>query len=260
MATALRYALTLCLILPLAGCFHAKRDIHTIDRASHHAISTHQKTRSYSAKTYHTVKKGDSLYKIGQQFGVPYRILAKRNHLRYPYTIYVGQKVYLSTLPHKTSKAHSSHYKKKKTKAVKKRHVRVAKKTPSHRATNIHLRWPVHGAISSPFGRRGSRMHDGIDIAVKDGTAVHAAASGTVVYADSRLTGYGKLIIIRHSNQLFTAYAHNQKLLVKAGDHVKSGQIISKSGHSGHSTGPHLHFEVRIQTRPVNPIPYLPKQ
>ncbi|MDQ6953300.1 MAG: M23 family metallopeptidase [Mariprofundaceae bacterium] len=103
-------------------------------------------------------------------------------------------------------------------------------------------------------------MHDGIDIAVKDGTPVHAAADGIVVHSSARLSGYGKLIIIRHSDQLFTAYAHNQQLLVKVGDRIRAGQVIAKSGHSGHSTGSHLHFEIRIGTNPVNPLLYLPKR
>jgi len=255
MASALKCLIALCLIVSLSGCFHSKREIHTISHGKHQKI-THKKAPFYSHKTYHTVKKGDSLFKIGKQFGVSYRGLAKRNHLRYPYTIYVGQKIYLSSSA-KPSKQQSLH--RKKTHLSQKKHASKSKKTHVNNS-NIHLRWPVRGRISSPFGRRGSRMHDGIDIAVKDGTPVHAAAAGTVVHSDSRLSGYGRLIIIRHSNQLFTAYAHNQKLLVKVGDSIKAGQIISKSGHTGHSTGPHLHFEVRIGTNPVNPILYLPKK
>ncbi|MDQ6951226.1 MAG: M23 family metallopeptidase [Mariprofundales bacterium] len=103
-------------------------------------------------------------------------------------------------------------------------------------------------------------MHDGIDIGVKIGTPVTAAAAGTVVYSDHRLTGYGNLIIIRHSRDLFTAYAHNQRNLVRRGDRVRSGQIIAKVGSTGHSTGPHLHFEVRRGTTPVDPLLYLPKR
>jgi len=249
MAAPLKYLIACCLILSLSGCFHSKRDIHTI-----YQQQSHTKTHTYSYKTYHTVKKGDSLFKIGKQFGVSYRSLAKRNHLRYPYTIFVGQKIYLSSSS-RFQNTSSTHH--KKTQHVQNK--QSSKKTYK-KSLSIHLRWPVHGRISSPFGRRGSRMHDGIDIAVKNGTPVHAAAAGTVVHAGERLSSYGKLIIIRHRSQLFTAYAHNQKLLVKVGDVVQTGQVISQSGHSGHSTGPHLHFEVRIGTNPVNPMLYLPKK
>jgi len=251
MAISLRWLIACCLMLSLTGCFHSKRDIHTISHP-HHSQHWQSTPKSYSHKTYHTVQKGDSLFKIGKRFGVPYKTLAKRNHLHYPYTIYVGQKIYLSS-PSKTQTKHAAHQKRK---YASKKHATTA----SIQKSAIHLRWPVHGRISSPFGRRGSGMHDGIDIAVKDGTPVHAAAAGQVVHADSRLSGYGKLIIIRHSSQLFTAYAHNQKILVKVGDRVRAGDVIAKSGHSGHSTGPHVHFEVRIGTAPVNPVRYLPRQ
>ncbi|MDQ6994210.1 MAG: M23 family metallopeptidase [Mariprofundaceae bacterium] len=257
MATALNYVLSLCLILLLSGCFHSKHRIHTIPYHKQSQIK-YQNIHHYSSKTYHTVKKGDSLYSIGKKFGVPYRSLARRNHLHYPYTIYINQKIYLSTDSPNQDKNKHSKVSMKKHKSHINAHIHAQKSRTQLR--NIHLRWPVQGPISSPFGKRGNRMHDGIDIAVKDGTPVHAAASGTVVYSDARLSGYGRLIIIRHSNQLFTAYAHNQQLLVKVGQHIKAGQVISKSGHSGHSTGPHLHFEVRIQTTPVNPMNYLPKK
>jgi len=254
MAVALKWIVAFCCIVSLSGCFHSRPDIHTIARNSHRSAS--QQHTSYASKSYHTVRKGDSLYKIGQQFNVPFRALAKRNQLHYPYTIYVGQKIYLSTSsqPQTSPKTPPS-----KHHNTQKRHSPTTQRQ-SAKKSSIHLRWPVRGPISSPFGRRGSRMHDGIDIAVKDGTPVHAAAAGIVVHSDARLSGYGKLIIIRHSSQLFTAYAHNQRLLVNVGDHIKAGQIISKSGHSGHAIGPHLHFEVRIGTDAVNPLDYLPRR
>lgn len=101
-------------------------------------------------------------------------------------------------------------------------------------------------------------MHDGIDIGAKTGTAVHAAASGEVVYSDHRLSGYGRMIIIRHSPDLFTAYAHNQRNLVRKGNRVKAGEVIARVGSSGRASGPHLHFEVRRGETPVDPLAYLP--
>ena len=101
-------------------------------------------------------------------------------------------------------------------------------------------------------------MHDGINIDAPEGTPVHAAADGDVVYASHRLTGYGKLIIIRHARDMFTAYAHNQRNLVHKGDRVKAGDIIARVGRSGRSSGPHLHFEVRRGPTPVDPLAYLP--
>ncbi|MDQ6991080.1 MAG: M23 family metallopeptidase [Mariprofundaceae bacterium] len=259
MAILLNYILSLCLLLFLSGCFHSKHSIHTIPYYKNSQIKQ-KNIHRYSSNTYHTVKKGDSLYTIGQQFGVSYHSLAKRNHLHYPYTIQINQKIYLSVnSSHKYRKKHSKARHSKHKQYVNTR-IHTQKLRSQHKLRNVHLRWPVQGPISSPFGKRGNRMHDGIDIAVRDGTPVHAAASGTVVYSDNRLSGYGRLVIIRHDNEVFTAYAHNQRLLVKVGQHVKAGQLISKSGHSGHSTGPHVHFEVRIKKTPVNPMIYLPQR
>jgi len=244
-----RALICLCLVCSLSACFHHGSARHIYTTPSHHASAA-----AYTPRSYYTVKKGDTLTKVGELFGIPYQDLARRNHLHRPYTIYVGQRIYLASSKHRTSttkpqkKSHAKHVQ-KKTHPIKKKHIA---------RTTVHLRWPVQGVLTSPFGRRGSRMHDGIDIGAKDGTPVHAAAAGTVVYSDSRLSGYGRLIIIRHTKDLFTAYAHNQKLLVKKGMHVQAGQVISRVGHSGHATGPHLHFEVRLGTHPVDPLRYLP--
>lgn len=127
------------------------------------------------------------------------------------------------------------------------------------------LIWPltVKGRISSPFGERmhpilkKKRFHSGMDIAVPTGTNVLAADRGLVIYSGWN-GGYGYFIVIDHGNGLATAYAHNSRLLVKEGDVVEQGQVIAKSGSTGLSTGPHLHFEVRKDGVPVDPAGYLP--
>lgn len=103
-------------------------------------------------------------------------------------------------------------------------------------------------------------MHDGIDIKAKEGTPIYVAEAGTVVYADDRLSGYGKLVIVRHGRNLFTAYAHNQRNLVRKGAKVRRGEEIAKVGHTGRASGPHLHFEVRHGSTAVDPLAYLPKR
>lgn len=115
---------------------------------------------------------------------------------------------------------------------------------------------PVHARISSHFGGRWGRMHEGIDYAVNIGTPIKAASSGKVIYS-GWARGYGKTIIIEHRKGLRTLYAHNSTLLVKSGDWVRRGEVISKSGNTGKSTGPHLHFEIQINGKPVNPLSYL---
>jgi murein DD-endopeptidase MepM/ murein hydrolase activator NlpD len=118
------------------------------------------------------------------------------------------------------------------------------------------LIWPVNGPVTSGFGMRWGRMHTGIDIAVPTGTPVHASASGVVVYA-GWMSGYGNLVAIDHGGGLATAYAHNSSLIVSVGQHVSQGDVISLSGSTGHSTGPHVHFEVRVNGVPVDPLNYL---
>jgi murein DD-endopeptidase MepM/ murein hydrolase activator NlpD len=118
------------------------------------------------------------------------------------------------------------------------------------------LIWPVSGPITSGFGPRGGRMHEGIDIAVPEGTPVHAAAAGTVIYA-GWLGGYGNLVVVDHGGGLSTAYAHNSAFASSVGQTVAQGDTISLSGNTGHSTGPHVHFEVRVNGTAVDPLGYL---
>jgi murein DD-endopeptidase MepM/ murein hydrolase activator NlpD len=116
--------------------------------------------------------------------------------------------------------------------------------------------WPVSGPVTSPFGMRWGRMHEGIDIAVPYGTPIHAAASGTVISA-GWLGGYGNLVVIDHGRGLATAYAHQSAMAVSYGSSVSQGQTIGYVGSTGHSTGPHLHFEVRVNGAAVDPLGYL---
>jgi len=118
------------------------------------------------------------------------------------------------------------------------------------------LSWPVSGPVTSGFGVRWGRMHEGIDIAVGQGTPVHAAAAGTVIYA-GWMDGYGNLVVVDHGNGLSTAYGHNSMLASSVGQAVTAGQVIAYSGSTGHSTGPHVHFEVRVNGSPVDPLGYL---
>ncbi|WP_138205216.1 M23 family metallopeptidase [Haloimpatiens lingqiaonensis] len=115
---------------------------------------------------------------------------------------------------------------------------------------------PSRGSISSGFGMRWGRMHNGIDIASAIGSPIYAAYAGTITFSGWQ-DGYGKIVIIDHGNGLETRYAHCNELLVKVGDKVEENNIIAKVGNTGRSTGPHLHFEVRKNGTPINPIEYL---
>jgi murein DD-endopeptidase MepM/ murein hydrolase activator NlpD len=117
------------------------------------------------------------------------------------------------------------------------------------------LIWPVSGVLTSGFGPRWGRMHEGIDISAPTGTSVRAAAGGTVIYAGS-MSGYGSIVVIDHGGGLSTAYAHLSAIWVGGGS-VSQGQGIGAVGCTGHCTGPHLHFEVRVNGSPVDPLGYL---
>jgi murein DD-endopeptidase MepM/ murein hydrolase activator NlpD len=118
------------------------------------------------------------------------------------------------------------------------------------------LIWPVQGPITSGFGMRWGRMHEGVDIGAPSGTPIHAAAAGTVIYA-GWMSGYGNLTVIDHGRGLATAYAHQSALAAGNGTSVSQGQVIGYVGCTGHCFGPHLHFEVRVNGSPVDPLGYL---
>ncbi len=221
-------------------------------------------------KSVYQVIARDTLYSVAKRYGVDYHLLARRNHIDYPYHIYIGQRLYLKGIVPRSS---SLPLPKKHKKTFHRRHVHkkifrhniVRSKQHKYRhrvkySRKVYLHWPVRGRITRGFGIRHGQRHDGIDIRAREGTPVHAAAAGEVVYSSRQLTGYGNLIIIRHNRDMFTAYAHNQVNLVHRGEHVKRTDIIARVGHTGRTSGSNLHFEVRRGPTPVNPLAYLPKR
>jgi murein DD-endopeptidase MepM/ murein hydrolase activator NlpD len=119
------------------------------------------------------------------------------------------------------------------------------------------LIWPVNGPITSPFGPRWGGFHPGIDIGVATGTPIHAATAGTVIWCGWQ-SGYGNLVVIDAHNGIATAYAHQSRIAVSCNQDVTQGQVIGYVGCTGFCTGPHLHFEVRVNGTPVDPLGYLP--
>lgn len=115
---------------------------------------------------------------------------------------------------------------------------------------------PVNGTVTSGFGPRGSGFHKGIDLAVPDGTPVHAARAGKVVTAGSQ-SGYGLVVIIDHGSGYVTKYAHLSRIDVHVGDDVSGGATLGLSGHTGDATGPHVHFEILKNGTAVDPAPYI---
>jgi len=219
---------------------------------------------------YHTVFKGETLYSISFRHGHDYKQIAAWNYIRAPYTIYPGQRLRL-TAPPVTSKTYAKKSKsqsKQPTKTTSKPKSTTAKQptpTQSTSSTNKTVSkpikhewgWPTKGKIISNYSLKAGG-NKGIDIAGKEGQGVFAASSGKIVYSGNGLMGYGNLIIVKHSEEYLSAYAHNRKLLVKEGGSVTQGQKIAELGSSG-AKSPRLHFEIRRNGKPVNPLKYLPK-
>ena len=127
---------------------------------------------------------------------------------------------------------------------------------PTQTPSNAGLIWPVQGPVTSPFGWRWGRMHEGIDIGAGYGTPIHAAAGGTVIYCGWE-EGYGNFVVLDHGGNLATAYGHQSSIAVTCGQQVNQGDVIGYVGCTGHCFGPHLHFEVRVNGNPVDPLGYL---
>lgn len=144
---------------------------------------------------------------------------------------------------------------------VEKQETKIPKEQPKDFWEKKDLRfvWPVKGQIISSFGeKRGERVHRGIDISAPQGTDIYAAESGQVIFS-GKISGYGKVIVIEHPSGFITVYAHNSKNDVNAGDWVKRGDKIGEVGDTGRASVPHLHFEIRVNNTPIDPLKYLPK-
>lgn len=120
------------------------------------------------------------------------------------------------------------------------------------------LQWPLRRMVlSSPFGERNGTPHQGVDLEAVMGTPIYASSDGLVVYSGSGISGYGNTVVVKHVGQVATLYAHASEIWAEEGQSVLRGQPIARVGDSGNATGPHLHFEVRVHTKPVDPWSYV---
>lgn len=193
------------------------------------------------AGSWHTARQGESLSQIAGRFAVPLEDLEEINGVHRSDRLPVGTTLFVP-----------------RSQRARGESVVSTRRKPTGVAPS-RLLWPLQGGrISSRFGkRRGGRRHEGLDISAPAGTPVLAAAAGKVIYANSKLRGYGELVVIRHAGDLVTVYAHNRRLLVREGQRVRGGEVIAEVGKTGRATGFHLHFEVRKGDRPVDPLGYV---
>ncbi len=210
----------------------------------------------------YTVKKGDTLFSIAWRHYLDYKIVARSNGISPPYTIYPGQQLRLSDFAEaRPGSAVSRAPDKASTPRtpVKKPVASAPKKAmPVARHADYKWRWPATGEVVRGYTRNGTE-HNGIDIGGAIGEPVRASAGGTVVYAGSGLAGYGKLIIVKHDGGYLSAYGHNSRILVKEGQQVKAGARIARIGDTG-TDSPKLHFEVRRDGKPLDPMRLLPRK
>lgn len=210
---------------------------------------------------YYRIRSGDTIYSIAWRYGVDYREFAAWNHIRPPYRIHPGQYLRISgptggnqaaTRTAPTIQPHLAIQ--SNTITVPKE--RTASKNESSETLKLRWQWPTNGTVSTRF-RQGDQSNKGVVLSGRIGQDIKAAEAGTVVYSGSGLIGYGKLIIIKHNKNYLSAYGHNQKLLVKEGDRVKRGSHIADMGENGSGKAV-LHFEIRRNGLPVDPLPLLP--
>jgi len=238
----------------------------------------------------YVVKRGDTLFSIAFRYGWDWKALAARNNIPEPYTIHVGQAIRFDgrsnsgsaavaaapviVAPPTTNNANSPSGSIKTT--VITRPVGATSGGTSTTTTAPAVTapvntpvvagarspsgwaWPTSGVLIAKFSSNGS-LNKGIDIAGDLGQPVLAASDGSVVYAGSGLRGYGELVIIKHSDTYVSAYGHNRRLLVREGQQVKAGQTIAEMGSTG-TDRVKLHFEIRRQGKPVDPLEFLPRR
>lgn len=251
--------LTLLLVLLLGGCGGYNTYAPVRDHTSHKAGRT---------PGVYVVQRGDTLFSIAWQYGLEFQAVAAWNHIPPPYTIYPGQRINLNApgrvypTPAKPSVSSAPGPTRSTPPRPSVAPSKTPKATPSPTQSvgtgPVRWQWPAKGPILRTFDADASGKK-GISIGGTQDSPVRAAAAGRVVYAGSGLVGYGRLIILKHNDTYLSAYGHNRNLLVKEGEEVRAGQVIAHMGSSG-TNRTQLHFEIRRNGKPVDPLGYLPRR
>lgn len=216
---------------------------------------------------YHKVAKGVTLYRISSVYKVSIAKIMEANRLRSPSDIKEGQKLFIpgakKILSVEPSQPLSPIQKKELELSLESEEAalppnKIEKEKPPWHGKELDIIWPIQGKINSPFGPRGKKFHNGIDIASPSYQEVKAAMDGEVILARPSSKGYGNVVVLRHDLGFITIYGHLNVIIAREGEAVRQGQAIGGVGSTGKSTGPHLHFEVRHDGRPIDPLPLLP--
>lgn len=207
----------------------------------------------------HHVAAGENLYRIGLRYGVGAQEIARANGIRDVTGLRIGQRLYIpgarqrllanangSREPSATGGGYGDL-----------NEARRRARMTAREQSSLQFAWPARGRLSSRFGQRAGRPHEGIDIAARHGTPIFSAEAGRVIHS-GRLGSYGNVVIVKHAGRFRTVYAHASRLLVRKGEFVERGQKIAEVGSTGRSSGPHVHFEIRSSETPQNPLGFLP--
>lgn len=280
--------LAIFLMLTLTACGQSKvmAPIGQYEDSPRRGVVSSPSPTPSAAPNRYSVKSGDTLYSISFRYGMDYRDVARINGIRPPYTIYVGQQLKFSGKPTTTAAAPARAPQQQarpsrpsvqpSRPATPSQPAKPQQTAPSQPATPLSQvkqaeaplpkgnqpltwRWPTQGPVLSSYSE-SSPGRKGINIGGTAGQNVVAAAPGRVVYSGDGLRRYGNLLIIKHNDVYLSAYAHNDALLVNEGDAVQAGQRIATLGRTGSSQRDQLHFEIRRNGKPVDPMRFLPKQ
>ena len=212
--------------------------------------------------TWHTVHAGDTLWKLSQRYATSVDAIRDANDDVDARSLRVGQRLWIPRGGAKRPAGGGGVGGGGRSSLAKSHTLEQdgdAQCGPLAREEKLEFEWPVLGHLSSGYGaERGDRGHDGIDLRADEGTPIHAAEAGRVVFAGDDLGDYGKVIVIKHMGRWATVYAHNRKNLAGEGDFVEKGDVIAEVGETGNASGPHLHFEVRRNNSPRDPESCLP--
>lgn len=214
---------------------------------------TTPKRDSVTGGVIHVVQSGETLWRISQRYGVSVEDIKRANQIKDATQVAVGSRLWIPRIKGAPPPASEVPI---EDEAFRAQRARVREQL--RRDSGLAFAWPLQGRRNSSFGARGSGHHDGIDIGAEIGTPVRCAEAGRVIYSGSGLGDYGNVVIVKHTGPYSTVYAHNQTNLVKKGAFVEQGELIALVGKTGNATGPHLHFEIRYNRDPVNPLLYLP--
>ena len=224
-------------------------------------VSTRTSAQASAGAGYHVVQRGDTLYSIAWRYGRDWRDLAARNRIPEPYVIKPGDRLYLEgTAPRAVATARpqsSAGSRQQPAAAPRPAPTRAPPSVPA--AAELKWTWPVDGEVVRAFSAGGPRPNQGLDMRAREGSALQASAAGEVVYAGSGLRGFGQLVIVKHDEHWLSAYAHNSPTLVREGQRVSLGDRLAVLDGSSERSRV-VHFEIRRQGSPVDPVSILPRR